>query len=696
MVIGIAKYQHPDVPDVEFAVNDAVAIKRMLVETLGYREDRVLLRTNEDASVGRLKSLMRQELPARVVAGKSDVFVYYSGHGAPNADTREASLIPWDYDPRYALTSDSAYPLKEFYSDLGKLKARSVTVTLDACFSGQSESGMVLKDVSPPYIEVPLPELTNGVVISATGPREVATWDREHRHGLLTYYLLRALRGEAADEKGRVTAAQLESYLKEKVPQAARELRQRNQTPQVTALEPGRLLAQLPISALKTGEAQVVQRFGSLDIAIDVGGELLIDGVSQGVIPAGQAFVQQRMAAGPHQIEVRKENYRPVQEQVIVLPDQPLRKTYQLAAILPEMARLTPPSAPLSRAEPAAAAPARPTSVPKPLSLMPRFKFERTLASSQELTSECYSLVFSPDARWLACVDSEHDAVKLWEVGIKREARTLPHENSVMAVAFSPDSRYLASGTLDGIEIWEVTGGQKLGIMRSPHGGAIASVAFSPGGDLLAAGLRSSSVRLYEVATGRELSSPMGFNYLPIIPAPPFPTGAAVVAFSPDGRWLAYGHEGKIDGEIKRTLRVWDMDRKKQAEVLTEQHGITAAAFSPDGRLLAYGTGDQMLRLWDVSTGQLRTIGGQHGYINSISFAPDGSWLVFANTIYDVVTGRELGELDYLAGKGARPAHFAVSSDGRWLAFTVTDVSVVEGHTRSDRSIELWRMSETK
>jgi sugar lactone lactonase YvrE len=340
VVIGIAKYQHPDVPDVEFAVNDAVAIKRMLVETLGYREDRVLLRTNEDASVGRLKSLMRQELPARVIAGKSDVFVYYSGHGAPNADTREASLIPWDYDPRYALTSDSAYPLKEFYSDLGKLKSRSVTVTLDACFSGRSESGMVLKDVSPPYIEVPLPELPTGLVVTATGPREVATWDREHRHGLLTYYLLRALRGEAADEKGRVTAAQLERYLKEKVPQAARELRQRNQTPQVTAQEPGRLLAQLPISALKTGEAQVIAQFGSLQITIDVGGELLIDGVPQGVIPAGQAFVQKQIAAGPHTLEIKKERYKPIQEQVMVLPDQPLRKTYQLAAILPEKAQI--------------------------------------------------------------------------------------------------------------------------------------------------------------------------------------------------------------------------------------------------------------------------------------------------------------------------------------------------------------------
>lgn len=347
VVIGIAKYQHPDVPEVGFAVKDAQAIRELLIQTLGYPADRVLLRTNEEASLARLRPIIRQMLPTRVAPGKSDLFVYYSGHGAPNTNTREPYLIPFDYDPSFMPTSDSAYSLKELYADLGKLNARSVTVVLDACFSGLADTAAgraatVVKYARPGVIEVdsPVAQLPNGLAIAATGPGEIASWQPEAQHGLLTYYLLRALRGEAADEKGRVTAAELERYLKEKVPKAAEQLRQRNQTPQVIAQDAGRVLAQLPISALRTGQAQVVQTFGSLEITVDLGGELLLDDISQGTLSAGQRFIQRQIAAGPHQIEIRKERYRPVSEQVIVPPDQPLRKTYQLAAILPEKPQL--------------------------------------------------------------------------------------------------------------------------------------------------------------------------------------------------------------------------------------------------------------------------------------------------------------------------------------------------------------------
>jgi hypothetical protein len=51
VVIGISKYQHRDVPPVEFAVNDVEAVKRMLIETLGYQESRVFLRTDSGVSL---------------------------------------------------------------------------------------------------------------------------------------------------------------------------------------------------------------------------------------------------------------------------------------------------------------------------------------------------------------------------------------------------------------------------------------------------------------------------------------------------------------------------------------------------------------------------------------------------------------------------------------------------------------------
>jgi hypothetical protein len=342
VVIGIGEYQNSDVPKVDFAVNDAEAVRRVLTQTLGYTESRVLVRTNSQASSGRMKPLIRQELKARVVAGQSDVFVYYSGHGAPNADTREGYLIPWDYDPQYIPSSDSAYSLKELYSDLAGLGARSVTVVLEACFSGVSENGALTKDASPLNIVVdnPAQTLTNGTVISASGAREIATWHRDRKHGLMTYYWLLGMRGEAGDAQGRVTPESLKKYLQEKVPAMAQTLKGRKQTPDVVAAAADRVLAQLPVSALRSGDARLVETFGSLEVAIDLGGDLSIDGISQGTIPAGRAFRQEKLSAGPHQIQIRKDGYESIQEQVIIRADNPTRKQYTLAANLPTTPRL--------------------------------------------------------------------------------------------------------------------------------------------------------------------------------------------------------------------------------------------------------------------------------------------------------------------------------------------------------------------
>ncbi len=357
VVIGVQDYDHRDVPDVEFAINDAEAVRRVLVQTLGYLESRVLLRTNNQASIGRMKPLFRQELRSRVIPGRSDVFVYFSGHGAPNADTKEGYLIPWDYDPQYAPSSDSAYSLRELYSDLSGLPARSVTVMLEACFSGQSDSGELTKDASPLMIVIdnPLGLLSNSVIITASGANEIATWYRESRHGLTTYFWLRAMRGEAGDAEGRITSNQLQQYLRERVPPVAQQLRGRNQTPTVIAAQPDTVLARLPMSAVRTGAARIVETYGSLRVSIDVGGDLYIDGIRQDTIPVGRAFEQEKIAAGPHVIEVRRDGYDTIREEVIVAADQQTRKTYRLTVNLPTTPRPVPSRIPASPNAPAGA-----------------------------------------------------------------------------------------------------------------------------------------------------------------------------------------------------------------------------------------------------------------------------------------------------------------------------------------------------
>lgn len=69
--------------------------------------------------------------------GRSDVFVFYSGHGAPNTET--GYLMPVDADP--TALAISGYPLGTLYDNLAQLEARSVNVAIDACFSGATGAG---------------------------------------------------------------------------------------------------------------------------------------------------------------------------------------------------------------------------------------------------------------------------------------------------------------------------------------------------------------------------------------------------------------------------------------------------------------------------------------------------------------------------------------------------------------------------
>ena len=61
--------------------------------------------------------------------------------------------------------------------------------------------------------------------------------------------------------------------------------------------------------------------------------------------------------------------------------------------------------------------------------------------------------------------------------------------------------------------------------------GAVSSVAFSPDGKILAIGDRDGTVRLWDLATGRQLGSPLSSKDGPV----------GSVAFSPDGKTLAVG-----------------------------------------------------------------------------------------------------------------------------------------------------------
>lgn len=124
VIIGIEGYQN--VPKSDYSYDDAKLVKDY-AKALGYRERNIELLLDERATKSAVEKTVEAWLRNKAKPG-SRVFFYYSGHGAPDPQTGDAYLLPYDGDPNYLATT--GYPLARLYANLGKLGAKEVVVCL--------------------------------------------------------------------------------------------------------------------------------------------------------------------------------------------------------------------------------------------------------------------------------------------------------------------------------------------------------------------------------------------------------------------------------------------------------------------------------------------------------------------------------------------------------------------------------------
>lgn len=245
VIIGNRNYRNrfSDVPDVAFAHNDADLMRRYATQSLGIREGNIIF--IEDATQAQLMSVFgtrdnpRGKLANWVRPGRSDVLIFYSGHGVPGLKDGQGYLLPVDADP--STVDINGYPLETLYGNLSRLPIRNLTVIVDACFCGLSNDGAVVKHASSISLRAVRPKarLKDAILVAASGPSEVASWDREARLGLLTRYLVEGLAGQAdkthtGNHDGRVTVGELKAYLSDEVSYQARRQYGREQNPEVS------------------------------------------------------------------------------------------------------------------------------------------------------------------------------------------------------------------------------------------------------------------------------------------------------------------------------------------------------------------------------------------------------------------------------------------------------------------------------
>jgi hypothetical protein len=236
------------VPPVDYAHNDAEAMKQFFLEVLGLSEANII--DLRDAKLADMEMVLGN---SRTYKGKlwrwvrpreSDVFVYYSGHGVPGMKDGREYLLPVDGDPDSPELK--GYPTHQLYENLAKLDARSVTVFLDACFSGESPRGALIRDASGIRV-IPKESVTAEItVMAAARQNQIASWDKDAQHGLFTRHLIEGLSGAADDSRfGRadkqVTLEEIRGYLDREMTYAARRQYGRDQQAMVYG-DPGKVI----------------------------------------------------------------------------------------------------------------------------------------------------------------------------------------------------------------------------------------------------------------------------------------------------------------------------------------------------------------------------------------------------------------------------------------------------------------------
>ena len=238
VVIGVEKYDH--FVSAPYAENDASLLQNYFKTALGI--DKVYTYKSKDVSGFFFDNTFDPsfgELQKAIKKGETDLFIFYSGHGIPSKDGTMVFLLP--SDGRIEAIDRQGYDLNKLYSNLQKLGAKSVTVFMDACFSGASRSseqykaenlismkGVLIKpNVDQPWISDP-----KFSVFSSSEFAETSLSFDPSETGLFTYYLCAGMQGKAdKDGDKKITAGELSRYVIESVKETSMKIRGL-QTPQ--------------------------------------------------------------------------------------------------------------------------------------------------------------------------------------------------------------------------------------------------------------------------------------------------------------------------------------------------------------------------------------------------------------------------------------------------------------------------------
>ena len=192
-------------------------------------------------------------------------------------------------------------------------------------------------------------------------------------------------------------------------------------------------------------------------------------------------------------------------------------------------------------------------------------------------------MVVTQDGKSVVTTGGSERMINFWDIGPGTLRRSLKGNLwGEGAFALSADGAMVASGEAGEFKVWNLPAGKELVSLAAPY---VNSLAFSPSGKILAVGDTDASVRLWDVATWKQLRILKCAN-----------GHVNALAFTATGDVLA-------SGGLYNRVELWDVAKGSRLALL-EGHKSTvdSVAFSPDGKTLASGSLDGSIKVWDVSS----------------------------------------------------------------------------------------------
>ena len=208
------------------------------------------------------------------------------------------------------------------------------------------------------------------------------------------------------------------------------------------------------------------------------------------------------------------------------------------------------------------------------------------------------------------------------------------HTSDVVEVAFTPDGkRVVSAGKGGAIRLWDAATGEQLSTLQG-HEGRIDGLAVSPDGSSIASAGSDAKIRLWDAKSGDIIHTISGHQ------------GAINgLAFNPTGDRIASASSDK-------TVKVWDPKSGKEIFTATgHTASVSGVAFSPDGKQLAStSSGDATIQIWDSQTGeQIKVVNHPYPEMRRMAFSPDGTRLAAVTysvcMLWDTQTWEHLGEV---------------------------------------------------